>query len=259
MLMTDFSEVTELAGEEVSSEQVMRVCTRYAWAVKYCDGKDVLEIACGSGPGLGVLAKRARSLVAGDISESILGRARRHYGSRIDLRVMDAQSLPFPDSSLDVVIIFEALYYVPDAECFMKECRRVLRRGGMVLVSNANKDLSDFNPSPHSHVYHGVAELTGLARRHGMEPEFFGDIPIAEVSWRQKVLRPVKKCAVALGLVPRSMAGKRLLKRLVFGSPATFPPEVLDSMLPGDLHLASLPAGVADRKHKVVLCAARTC
>lgn len=256
--MTDFSEVTELASEEVSQEQVTRACTRYAWAARFCEGKDVLEIACGTGPGLGVLGRRARSLVAGDISEPILARARSHYGSRVDLRVMDAQSLPFSDASLDVVIIFEALYYVPDAERFVRECRRVLRPGGVLLIANANKDLSDFNPSPHSHVYHGVVELRDLASRNGLKPEFFGDVPVARVSWRQKVLRPVKKVAVSLGLIPKSMAGKRLLKRLVFGSLTYFPAEIEDSMLPSQLQLARLDSSQPDRRHKVILCAART-
>jgi ubiquinone/menaquinone biosynthesis C-methylase UbiE len=73
--MTDFVEVTELSGEEVSQEQVLRACVRYGWAQNFCVGKDVLEVACGSGPGLGVLAGAARTLVAGDISDAILSRA----------------------------------------------------------------------------------------------------------------------------------------------------------------------------------------
>lgn len=257
MRMTDFADVTELAGEEVSREQVARVCTRYAWAAAYCQGKDVLEVACGSGPGLGVLARRARSLVAGDISETILARARKHYRSRIDIRVMDAQDLPFPDASLDVVIIFEALYYIPDAEKFVGECRRVLRPGGVLLISNANKDLADFNPSPHSYVYHGIVELGQLLERHGMQPEFFGDVPVDKISLRQKILRPIKRIAVALRLIPKSMSGKKFLKRLVFGALTYFPAEIEESMLPEHLKLERLESGRRETRHKVILCAAR--
>lgn len=252
----DYSAVTELAGEEVSQEQVARVCTRYAWALGYCHGKDVMEVACGTGPGLGLIAGKARSLVAGDISEGILKRARQHYGTRINLRILDAQSLPVDSESLDVVVMFEALYYVPEAERFIRECRRVLRPGGILLISNANKDLSDFNPSPHSHVYHGVVELNQLLRRHGFEAEFLGDVPVTAVSARQKLLRPVKRLAVGLGLMPKSMAGKRLLKRLVFGAMNTFPAEIDETMLP-EFHLTPLAADQPDRCHKVILCAAR--
>ena len=253
---TDYSEVTELAGDDVSAEQVIRVCTRYGWALPFCLDKDVLEIACGTGPGLGLLQAQARSLVAGDISDEILARARAHYGARVDIRRMDAMELPFANGSLDVVIIFEALYYVPQAERFAAECARVLRPGGVVLVSNANKDLFDFNPSPYSHVYHGVVELGQLFGSQGFDCRFWGDVPVAQVSWRQKLLRPIKRTVVALGLMPRSMAGKKLLKRLVFGQMQAFPPEIAESQLPTNLALTALPAAQPDRGHKVLLCAA---
>lgn len=254
--MTNFVEVTELADDEVAGEQVERVRTRYAWALAHCAGKDVLEVACGTGPGLGLLKAKARSLVAGDISEEILQRARTHYGNRVDIRRMDAMALPFGDRSLDIVIIFEALYYVPDAVRFVAECARVLRPGGKVLVSNANKDLFDFNASPHSHVYHGVVELGELFGRAGFTTEFWGDVPIAEVSWRQKVLRPIKRLVVSMGLMPKSMAGKKLLKRLVFGEMRPFPKEILPDPTLNAERLVKLASGAPDRRHKVVLCAA---
>ena len=195
--------------------------------------------------------------MAGDISEDILDRARAHYGSRIDLRLIDARTLPFPDASLDVVLIFEALYYVPDAAAFVAECRRVLRPSGYVLVASANKDLSDFNASPYSHVYHGVVELRTLFDQAGFSTAFFGDVPVNRISLRQRVLRPLKRAAVALNLMPKSMRGKRLLKRLVFGAMTRFPAEITDSMVAALPRLATLDAARPDRDHKVVLCAAQ--
>ena len=69
--LVDYLAVTELSGDEVSQEQVDRICNRYYWAGKYCAGKDVLEVACGTGQGLGYLSKLAKSLNAGDFSEEI--------------------------------------------------------------------------------------------------------------------------------------------------------------------------------------------
>ena len=79
---------------------------------------------------VGYLAGIARSLDAGDYSEEILDIARRHYGERISLRQFDAQDMPFEDKSKDVIILFEAIYYIPDAAKFVKECARVLRSEG---------------------------------------------------------------------------------------------------------------------------------
>ena len=251
----DFVDVTETAGDEVTQEQIERAARRYAWALPFCRDKHVLEIACGTGPGLGLLATQARRVFAGDISATMVEQVKRHYGNRVSVEKMDAQRLPFERKSLDVVIIFEALYYLPDPTTFAEECARVLRPGGVVLLSNANKDLFDFNPSPHSHLYHGVVELEKLFGSVGFRTVFWGDTPIGELSLRQRALRPIKKFVVALGLMPRSMAGKRMLKRLVFGKMDVFPAELSESMMPR-LRLTALKPGVPDRAHKVILCAA---
>ena len=75
----DYVSVTEIAGDEVTQEQIDRLCNRYYWAGQYCSGKDVVEAACGSGQGLGYLSGIANSLEAGDYSDEILSIARRHY------------------------------------------------------------------------------------------------------------------------------------------------------------------------------------
>ena len=252
----DYSTVTELAGDQVTQEQVERLCHRYYWAGTYCNGKDVLEAACGTGQGLGYLDKMAKSIKAGDYDDNILQIARSHYGDRIPLRQFDAQDMPYGDTSLDVVILFEAIYYLPSAETFLSECRRVLRPGGQVLTASANPDLPDFNPSPYSHRQYGVVELADLFIKGGFAAECFGHMLVEELSLRQRLLRPVKKAAVDWGLMPRTMAGKRLLKRLVFGAMATMPAEIEANIVPY-LDPEPLPIDQPDRQHKVIYCAAR--
>jgi len=251
----DFVSVTELSNDTVTREQVERMCHRYYWAGNYCRGRDTVEAGCGTGQGAGYLASLAKSYQAGDYSEEILAIARAHYGERIGFLRFDAQYMPFPDRSLDVVVLFEALYYVPSADRFTAECRRVLRPGGMVLVATANKDLFDFNPSPFSTVYHGVREIDELFGRHGFDIDLFGYMPVEGLSLRQTVLRPIKKFVVSSGLMPRTMAGKKLLKRLVFGSLVPLPPEIAEGMIP---YTPPIPIakGQADARHKVIYCVA---
>jgi SAM-dependent methyltransferase len=254
-VVTEFSEVTELAGTEISSEQLERMSHRYHWAAQYCSGKDVLEVGCGSGQGLGILHSVARSLTAGDYSSRILGIPRAHYGDRIELREFDAQSLPYAERSFDVIVLFEAIYYVPDARRFVAECRRVLRPGGVVLIATANKDLPDFNPSPLSYRYYGVVELKELFETAGFSVQLFGHLVVSEVSWRQRILSPLKKLAVSLGLMPKTMKGKKLLKRLVFGRLVEMPAELPVSREPFAWP-AEIPSGVRDHRHKVIYCCA---
>lgn len=251
----DYISVTEIAGDEVTQEQIDRLCNRYYWAGQYCYGKDVVEAACGTGQGLGYLSGIARSLKAGDYSEKVLSIARRHYGERITLRQFDAQEMPFEDKSKDVIIMFEAIYYIPDAERFVCECKRVLRPGGKVLIASANKDLYDFNPSPHSHRYYGVMELDDLFVRYGFRTDFFGDAPVSNASMWQRTLRPIKKLVVKLGIMPKSMAGKKFLKKIVFGGLVKMPAEITAETFQY-IEPTSIPSSMPNRKHKVIFCIA---
>lgn len=251
-----YIEVTEIAGDEVTAEQVERLCHRYYWAAQYCKDKDVLEVACGTGQGLGFLANVSRSLEGADISDEILKIAKDHYGDRIPLRRFDVQEMPYEDASKDVIIIFEAIYYIPSFEKFIQECQRVLRPGGTVLIATANKDLFDFNPSPHSFEYYGVMELDQILSKHGFSVSCFGYMPINKTNLKQKILRPVKKVVVSLGLMPKTMRGKKLLKRLVFGKMVKMPNEITGEMCEYT-EPVTLETDRPDRKHKVIYCMAQ--
>jgi len=251
----DFVALTETSGDDVAQEQVERLARRYYWTGDYCVGKDVLEVACGTAQGVGYLASLAKSVVAGDYTPALLDVARAHYGSRFQFEQFDAQQMPFDDRAFDVVLILEALYYVPDADRFFAECRRVLRPGGKLLICTANKDLFDFTPSPHSFRYFGVAELEQELAKHGFTTNFFGDTPVAAVSVRQRLLRPVKAAVSRFGLMPRSMNGKKLLKRLFFGGLVKMPHEIGPDTAPR-VPPTPLRGGGPDRAHKVVFCAA---
>ncbi|MGY4513598.1 class I SAM-dependent methyltransferase [Bradyrhizobium sp. WSM1417] len=252
----DFSTITELAGDEVTRQQVASACHRYYWAAAYCEEKDVLEVACGSGFGLGYLAQRARTIYAGDINPTLVARVTAHYGRRVPTQVIDAQALPFGDNSLDVIVIFEALYYLPDPSAFVAECRRVLRSGGYVLVTNSNKDMPDFNPSPYSHTYHGVQELGRLFDPDAFTTTFFGYWTYEAAPLWQRALVPVKRAVVGLNLMPKTMNGKKFLKRIVFGSLVRMPIEISEGMIEYE-RAVPIPAGVPDRRHRVVYCAAQ--
>jgi SAM-dependent methyltransferase len=251
----NYLSVTELSGDDVTQEQVDRHCNRYYWAGTYCKGKDVLEVACGTGQGLGYLAKLAKSFCAGDYTDDLLKIAEAHYGNRIPLQQFDAQDMPYADNSMDVVILFEAIYYLPSAEKFVGECRRILRKGGKLLIATANKDLYDFHPSPYSYKYYGVVELNELLSNYGFSVECFGNTPITDVSLRQKALRPVKKMAVKLGLIPRTMNGKKVLKKLVFGGLVKMPYEIEENLVPY-VEPTRLSLSEPDKRHKVIYCAA---
>ncbi len=253
--IVNYSTVTELSGARATRAQLARMYQRYYFAGGFSEGKDVLEIACGSGQGLGYLARRSRSVVGIDIDERVLALARNYYGDRIEIRQMDAEALSFPEGSFDVVVHFEAIYYLPRPERFASEVRRVLRPGGVLVLCTTNKDLPGFNPSPFSHRYFGPPELVALLSPHGFSIECFGADRVGPLTLRGHALRTLKRAAVQLDLIPKTMRGKELLKRIVFGSLIELPREIPEGQLVESP--TPIPANRADREHDVLFAVAR--
>jgi len=215
----DFSSVTELPGVGAHQRQLSAHYTRYHFARQYCSGKDVLEVACGAGTGLGYLAEVAKRVVGGDIDKKCLCFAEDTYtdNDKVEVCTLDAQALSFDDNSFDVVLLFEAVYYLPKPDLFFAEARRVLRPGGILIVVTANWEWAGFNASPFSHKYLSARELAETMDQAGFETTInvaFADDPH---SLKRRIVGLVRKVAVALHLVPKTMRGKKLLKRLFYG------------------------------------------
>ncbi len=224
--MRSYSTVTELPGAGVTPEQLAMLFARYDLAAGRAEGKDVLEVACGPGVGLGYLARRARRIVGGDYDAQMLRLATAHYGDRIPVLRLDAHALPFTDHSFDVVILFEALYYLPAPARFVAEAHRVLRPGGMILISTVNRDWPGFNPSPFSVRYFSLPELRSLLNDEGFVVELLGGFPVNASTPRDWVVEITRRFAIRLHLIPSTMKGKQLVKRLVYGRLASIPREL---------------------------------
>jgi len=210
--------VTEHPGQPASRTQLEMLEARYAWAAEQARGKDVLEAACGAGMGLPVLAEAARSVEAGDVDGDNLRAAQAACAehTNVALRIFDAQELPFSSESFDLVLLFEALYYLPSFGRFMREARRVLRPGGSLLIVTANPDWTGFNPSPLHTRYWSARDLRAALREAGFEPRVEGAFPETS-SWTGWVTGLIRRAAVAWNLIPRTMQGKALLKRVFYG------------------------------------------
>lgn len=230
----DYSRVTETPDTKASGEQLRRLYTRYRFASTLCLGGDVLEVACGAGTGLGYLARYARTVEAGDIDETNLGFARQTYGGRANIRIrkLDAHSLPYEDDSFDIVILYEAIYYLQHPEKFLMEARRVLRVGGTLIVCSVNKRWPDFNASPCSCRYFSAAELVDLMKGAGfLSTALFGDSRVGGRTIGTAMLSILKRTAVSLHLIPGTMKGKQFLKRLFFGTLYAVPSEITDGLV----------------------------
>lgn len=252
----NFKEVTELPGAAISEKQLQRMYTRYRWTANFCKNMDVLEVACGAGQGLGMISNVARSTSAGDISDEILEIAKLHYGSRIKFKTFDATSLPYENNSLDIVIIHEALYYVSEDWKFIFEVNRVLKKDGKLLITNSNKDLFDFHPSKFSTKYHGVCELASLLDKYGFTSNFWGMEIVKNKMSFSYLLRIIKYIAVKFNLIPSTMHGKLLLRRILFGPLLEMPAELVVDMIEC-ANIERISSTENCRSHRILFCEAQ--
>jgi len=108
------------------------------------EGRRVLELGCGTGMLWQVNAPRVPAsctLVLTDSSEGMLaesGRRLEGLACEVELRIMDAQGIDFPDRSFDIVIANHVLYHLPRRPQAIAEARRALREGGTFYATTAS-------------------------------------------------------------------------------------------------------------------------
>jgi SAM-dependent methyltransferase len=94
---------------------------------------DVLEIGIGLGADHQHFAQAGARLTGIDLTERAVEYSRKRlalFGLKSDLRVADAESLPFADESFDWVYSWGVLHHSPNTARAIEEAWRVLRRGG---------------------------------------------------------------------------------------------------------------------------------
>lgn len=100
-------------------------------------GKSVLEIASGTGRLARSVAPASKRFVATDYSEGMLSVASKEAcPDNLSFELADANNLPYPDDSYEVVIIANALHIMPDPTKALSEIRRVLKPGGLLIAPN---------------------------------------------------------------------------------------------------------------------------
>jgi SAM-dependent methyltransferase len=148
----------------------------YPWLagrVNWPEGGEVLEVGCGPGllwTSIATLLPHLR-LTLTDLSEGMLDAARSVVDAieSIELvatRACDAQDLPFPDSSFDVLVANHMLYHVPEPARAAAEFARVLRPDGVLLAATNGPNHLDVIADIARQVF-GWSSLDFVDRRFG--------------------------------------------------------------------------------------------
>jgi ubiquinone/menaquinone biosynthesis C-methylase UbiE len=101
------------------------------------EGGKLLEVGCGMGTDLLQLARTGINVTGVDLTEAGIELARKRfdvYGTQAELKVADAENLPFVGREFDVVYSFGVLHHTPDTKSSVREVCRVLKPGGKAFV-----------------------------------------------------------------------------------------------------------------------------
>lgn len=116
----------------------------YKFAATFCQAKIVLDAACGLGFGSYLLAHKAAQVTGVEIVDKVINYARENY-SKDNLQFIhaDATSLDFADHSYDLVVSLETFEHIPREKAgkFLNELQRVLKPGGILVLSTPNHDV----------------------------------------------------------------------------------------------------------------------
>jgi ubiquinone/menaquinone biosynthesis C-methylase UbiE len=134
---------TEIASDRITSDNPIhqRLLQAYYLATDFVGGK-LLEVGCGEGRGIDVVLPHCDSYTGIDKIEEVISRLRGKY----ETLEFIAGNIPpfhmFGDESFDSVISFQVIEHIRDDRMFLQEISRVLRPGGVALLTTPNIKMS---------------------------------------------------------------------------------------------------------------------
>jgi ubiquinone/menaquinone biosynthesis C-methylase UbiE len=174
---------TEITSDSLPSDNPIhqRLLKAYVVAKPYVLG-DVLEVGCGEGRGIELIIEGARSYSAIDKLEPVIRELRKKFPGGNFLSGNIPPLSDFQDNSFDRVFSFQVIEHIKDDSLFLKEIHRVLKPGGMALLTTPNLSKSLSRNPWHIREYTSD-QLTALAKT------IFRSVEMKGISGNEKVMQ----------------------------------------------------------------------
>lgn len=134
---------TEITSEHIPSDNPIhqRLFKAYVAAKPYVFG-DVLEVGCGEGRGVELVMQQAGSFTAVDKIEEALQVLRNKF-PKVTFKAMNLPPLQgLADNSFDCVLSFQVIEHIKNDRFYLQEIHRVLKPGGVALITTPNRKMS---------------------------------------------------------------------------------------------------------------------
>ena len=174
---------TEITSENIPSDNPLhqRLFKAYVVAQNYIHG-NVLEVGCGEGRGVELLMGKSTNFTAVDKIEEAFQVLRGRFPAG---KFMSMNIPPFgilPDNTYDCVVSFQVIEHIQDDVLYLKEINRVLKPGGIALLTTPNRKLSLSRNPWHIREYLSQ-ELTALAS------QIFSTVEMKGITGNAKVMK----------------------------------------------------------------------
>ena len=126
---------SEIRNEAEYYNHLMHLAT-YEFAVKYVNGKIVLDYGCGSGYGSHILARKAEKVIAVDIDQDAINYAKNSF---VATNLVFKTVSELTTERFDVITLFQVIEHVSNAKIFLKEIKKLLNPNGCLLVSTPDR------------------------------------------------------------------------------------------------------------------------
>ena len=146
-----------LPALDPESRNHYRHLTAYHFALSFCRGRSVLDYGCGTGYGTNLVFRRAAParLLAMDMSQEAIAYCQRSYGDLAGrFALVPPGVVPEREASIEVALLFQTLEHVSDDVGLLLELRRVLRPGGVLLITTPNVTWTGGDPQRPSNPHH---------------------------------------------------------------------------------------------------------
>ena len=220
----------------------------YETVLKEVEGKQVLEIGCGSGYGSRMLSEKAEHITTVDLDTDSLEYAQAH-NQRPNITYVHAdvlQGLPLEADSYDVAIIFQVIEHIEPrmATTFLQEIHRLVKPGGKVWFTTPNKKTRLLPFQKPVNPYHRIeytakrliytlqwvfSRVELLALRSTKEIEAIERKRTRQSAFRVFVRNPVRRSIVKLAEVTGMETLEHTLKDRSVNYKAHQPPEEISS------------------------------
>lgn len=145
--------------------------------LELCDSDSVLDIGCGNGYVLGLLAQKHRAACSGiDTSATIIHAAARRMRKykNTDFSCQSVSAMSFADESFSKAYTINTVYFWPKLEGPMAEIRRVLKNKGIFINTlYSNETLSRFSHTQYGYRRYEENELLRAGTEAGFKVEVF--------------------------------------------------------------------------------------